>query len=125
MKKLSRLFLLCILMLAIPVQGIAAASMLFCAGGHQHVAQAGQQDKNLHQHHDMSAAGKSADHKTDSNASLAKDKCSSCAACCVGAALVTAFPEPAISSPSSEKIDLVFSSHLGHISDGLERPPRA
>lgn len=129
MKKLAPLFLLWLLMLAIPVQGIAAATMLFCGAEHHHTGPAEQGGAELRQqhqhHHDASAKADAASDHHASYAKTAKDKCSSCAACCVGAVLVTAFADPAISSPSSEKIDLVFSSHLAHIGDGLERPPRA
>ncbi|HTD05510.1 hypothetical protein [Undibacterium sp.] len=136
MKKLARLFLLCLLMLAIPIQGIAAATMLFCEAGHHHAAaEQGEPLQHQHRHHhDADAKADQADQADQissaaghhqSLAKMVKDKCSSCAACCIGAALVTAFADSAISSPSSEKIDLVFSSHLGHVSDGLERPPRA
>ncbi|GGC63531.1 hypothetical protein [Undibacterium terreum] len=125
MKKLAPLFLLWLLMLAIPVQGIAAATMLFCGAEHHHVAVA-EQGGHAHHHHDV-AKKTDATQSSDQHASgaMAKDKCSSCAACCIGAVMVTALSDPEILPPSSEKIDLVFSSHLGHISDGLERPPRA
>ncbi|WP_394778732.1 hypothetical protein [Undibacterium sp.] len=132
MKKLARLFLLCMLMLAIPLQGIAAGTMLFCGAGHHQMADApvaASPQGHEHHHHNGAASADSAasssgqDH-LHSLATAAKDKCSSCAACCVGAVMVTAFADAVLSRPSSEKIDLVFSSSAGHISDGLERPPR-
>ncbi|MCH8618724.1 hypothetical protein [Undibacterium sp. TS12] len=132
MKKLFRLFLLCIMFVAIPFQGFAAAAMVGCNTEHHHAlpgephdhdnAQARQHD---HQHID---ADKVSDHvvaKVSPTAKSMKDKCSACASCCVGAALVTDSTVPPVSALSSEKISLVFSSHFGHISDGLERPPRA
>ncbi|MES2105298.1 MAG: hypothetical protein V4634_14855 [Pseudomonadota bacterium] len=126
MKKLVRLFLLCMLILAIPVQGLAAATMLYCGTEHHHTM-VGDHDHDAQDqhHHDAAATMSGQSHGDASTAKHAIDKCSSCAACCIGAAMLTASVNPAIPHPSSEKIDLVFSSHAGHISDGLERPPRA
>ncbi|MCU6435074.1 hypothetical protein LPB67_14950 [Undibacterium sp. Jales W-56] len=126
MKKLARLFLLCMMILAIPVQGVAAATMLYCGTEHHHASVSDQDQHEQHEHH-HDAAEKLSHHSphSDAAAKLSKDKCSSCAACCIGAAMVTESLIQNSPSPSSEKIDLVFSSHFGHISDGLERPPRA
>lgn len=134
MKKLVRLFFLCMLMLAIPVQGLAAATMLYCGGARHHAFVSGDVTQHSshshddqHEHHHDATEKKSA-HFSTSDASitkLPKDKCSSCSACCISASLVTAVFDQRIISPSSEKIDSVFPSHLAYISDGLERPPRA
>ena len=126
MKKLRRLILLWILIMAIPLQGLAMASMMLCATDHHQIAAEHSPQANEHQHHHDAEhdadddAGKTAAHHHAS-----KDKCSSCAACCVGAAMLSSYSDAPVSGPSSEKIELVFSSHLGHISDGLERPPRS
>ncbi|MBI1773665.1 MAG: hypothetical protein HYR68_15225 [Burkholderiales bacterium] len=117
---------------AIPFQGFAAAAMVNCNTEHHHVLPGEQHDHDhaqvgQHEHH-HSGADKNSDHavsKTSPVTKTMKDKCSACASCCVGAALVTNSALPPVSTPSSEKISLVFSSHFGHISDGLERPPRA
>lgn len=132
MKKLFRLFLLCIMFVAIPFQGFAAAAMVDCNTEHHH-AFSGEQhdhdDAHVGQHdHQHSGADSASDHavaKVSPVAKSMKDKCSACASCCVGAAIVTNSTISPVSTPSSEKISLVFSSHFGHISDGLERPPRA
>ncbi len=124
--------------MAIPLQGLAAASMMLCATEHHQVSvtqisQAGEHqhfgDDEAHaghQHHTQSheADAQSSDTVT-AHQHTAKDKCSNCAACCVGAAMLTSYLESPVTRPSSEKIDMVFSSHAGHISDSLERPPRA
>ncbi|MDO8772209.1 MAG: hypothetical protein Q7K57_26610 [Burkholderiaceae bacterium] len=132
MKKMFRLFLLCIIFVAIPFQGFAAAAMVDCNTEHRHTFPGEQHDHGNTQigHHDHQHSG--TDKASDGTLSKAspvtkamKDKCSACASCCVGAALVTNSTVPPVSTPSSEKISLVFSSHFGHISDGLERPPRA
>ena len=117
---------------AIPFQGLAAVAMVDCSTEHHHAFPGEHHDHNdaqteqVEHHHD--GAGKAADHlasKLSPSTKAMKDKCSACASCCVGAALITSSVVPPISTPSSEKITLVFSSHFGHISDGLERPPRA
>ncbi|MBI1770785.1 MAG: hypothetical protein HYR68_00155 [Burkholderiales bacterium] len=131
MKKLFRLFLLCIMFVAIPFQGFAAAAMVDCNTEHHHVLPNEQHDHDhaqVGQHkHQHSADDKVSNHavsKASPVTKVMKDKCSACASCCVGAALVTTSTVPPVSTPSSEKISLVSSSHFGHISDGLERPPR-
>lgn len=133
MKKLNHYLLLWILIMAIPLQGFAAASIMLCAAEHHqvsvtqtlHVVE--HNVKNVdHEHHAQSheADGQSSDTAT-AQQHTSKDKCSACAACCVGAAMLTSYLASHISRPTSEKIDMTFSSHLGYISDSLERPPRA
>ncbi|MCU6434647.1 hypothetical protein LPB67_12785 [Undibacterium sp. Jales W-56] len=125
MKKLVRLFLLCIMIATIPVQGIAAATMLYCGTEHHHALSSDQSQHEQNEHH-HDVVEKSSDHsQPDTSSKFSKNKCSSCAACCVGAAMVTGSLLQSSPSPSSEKITQIFSCHIGHISDGLERPPRA
>ena len=131
MKKLFRLFLLCIMFVAIPFQGFAAAAMVNCNTEHHHVLPGEQHDhdhaqvgQHEHQHSSNDKVSNHSVSKASPVTKVMKDKCSACASCCVGAALVTNSAIPPVSTPSSEKISLVFSSHFGHISDGLERPPR-
>ena len=124
--------------MAIPLQGLAAASMMLCATEHHEISATQFSQPGDHQHdvgdeahegHQQHAQSHEADaHSSDAvttHQHSAKDKCSTCAACCVGAVMLTSYLVSPISRPSSEKIDMVFSSHVGHISDGLERPPRA
>ena len=141
MQKFNRLVLLWILILAIPLQGLAATSMMLCATEHHQIfsmqnAQSAQAADHKHDVHLQSHEGHEQQvqaHLADEHASdtvtthqhSSKDKCSACSACCVGAVMLTTYFASHISRPPSEKIDLVFSSHIGHISDGLERPPRA
>lgn len=126
--------------MAIPLQGLAAASMMLCATEHREhhqvsVTQNSQiaehqhhadEDHEGHEHHAQAhdANAQSAD-VSPAQAQPCKDKCSSCASCCVGAAMLTSSLNLPVLRPSSEKIDMVFSSHLAHISDSLKRPPRA
>lgn len=112
------------MILAIPVQGVAAATMLYCGTEHHHSMTGEHDGEDEHPH---SAAVTSTDHMHTDVAAVKhiKGQCSSCAACCVGAAMVTEPLTQNILSSSPEKTFQVFSSPLGHISDGLERPPRA
>ena len=131
MNKFNRLILLCLLMLAIPLQGLAAASMMLCATEHhQNVNAQSTQGAQGNEHtHDSHVQSHDADdHSSDAvttHQHTSKDKCSNCSACCVGAVMLTSTFSSPISPPASEKIEMVFSSHIGHISDSLERPPRA
>ena len=123
--------------MAIPLQGLAAASMMLCAPEHHQVSVAQVSQAAEHQHHANEGPDghkhPAQSHDADTHSSdtvtthqhSSKDKCSTCASCCVGAMMLTSYLESPVSRPSSEKIDMVFSSHVGHISDGLERPPRA
>lgn len=124
MKKSVRLFLLCLMMIAIPVQGIAATAMLYCCSGqHQSVTMSGSDQHLGHsvsdkQSHSSSLSKSMPDHSSTS------DTCSSCADCYAGSASTTPYCGVSVVIPSSEKTDSIFSSHSGHVSDGLERPPR-
>ncbi|MBY0573467.1 MAG: hypothetical protein K2P84_07275 [Undibacterium sp.] len=133
--------LLWLLILAIPLQGLAAASMMLCATEHHQVStmqnaqsvQASERKHDApvqsyqgHQHHvQVHEADDHASESATTHQHTSKDKCSACSACCVGAVILTSYLASPISRPASEKIDTVFSSHVGHISDSLERPPRA
>ena len=141
MKKFKRLILLWILILAIPLQGLAAISTMLCATEHHQVSTAHsvQADQHTHemyvqshegheqhaQHTQTYETGEHSSASVTTHQHTSKDKCSNCSACCVGAVMLTSYFASPISRPASEKIDLVFSSHVGHISDSLERPPRA
>lgn len=115
MQKLTRLFLLCLMLIAIPIQGIAASTMLYCDSGHHQSMSFDDSE------HVLSSDHSSHIKHTDATATEEGD---SCAACCIGCAMAMALPSLAVSSPTSIKIHSIFSSHVGYIGDGLERPPR-
>jgi len=94
-----RLFLAWIVMLAVPIQGFAAASMLFCGQGtahhaqaavaeHKHAAGTPAHDHGKHQSK-AKASAEASTVKTSAGASAANlmHKCSACAFCCHGAAM--------------------------------------
>lgn len=136
---LIRTLLIWLLLLAVPAQGVAAATMAFCGPNHHGGGAAAQMNVAApggHAHHGVDDA---ADHlhpaaQADENPSASaasgkvvdatKHKCSVCASCCsVGAILssVLAVPAPA-ATPT------VFSAVVPSVgtfaADGPDRPPR-
>ena len=141
---LIRTLMIWLLVLAVPSQAAAAATMAFCGPNHHSAGEAAQiqpAGPAGHAHHDSTAA---TDHEhteaaapadEDSSASAvsaasakfsdaSKHKCSACASCCsLGAILssVLAVPAP-IFSPT------VFSAVVPSVdtlaADGPDRPPR-
>ena len=140
---LIRTLLIWLLVLAVPAQGAAAATMAFCgpnhhgAGATTHATSAPHAEHAQHGSDAGSAAHqhKAAPDEADDSASASsvepaklvhgdKQKCSACASCCsFGAILSTvlAVPAPAV-TPT------VFSTVVPTVdafaADGPERPPR-
>ncbi len=139
-----RALLMWLLVLAVPAQGAAVATMAFCGPNHHSAGAAAQMQPAgpaNHAHHDGIAATKHEHPQTaapadeDSSASAvsaasakvsdaSKHKCSACASCCsVGAILssVLAVPAP-VFTPT------VFSAVVPSVdtlaADGPDRPPR-
>ena len=122
-----------LLMAAVPMQGFAAASMLFCGtDGRQHV-HAATQGTTTHNHHDH-AMHDDADHvQVDAKASHAahgaptdtNHKCSICAACCNSIAIIATEPmltmAPAPQSALAEPLMLIHTRP----SPVPDKPPRA
>jgi len=120
--------LLWLLLAAIPMQGIAAATMLSCgaieqrnpaaAGPHVHVH--GSEVLVAHDHaghHD----GQHFHGKHDASTS-----CSACSACCIAAAPFPSGLDWTAVHNSSEAVNILPSPFTtGFIPPGLERPPRA
>jgi hypothetical protein len=134
-----RHLLLCLMMLALPLQGFAAASMLYCGMGTGHDAKAVQMEMGS-SHHQMADA-MVMPHKHDkqnTTAQAAKQspgdqkqlpdsshKCGVCATCCSVIA-ITDFPQT-VEVQSSPKADLVEPFVLiDTVPSRLpEKPPRA
>jgi hypothetical protein len=136
MGRIVRLTLMWLLAVALPLQGVSAATMLACdAGqhgrgnskvpshshighiaaehGHSHVA-----DASLHEHTGVAPPG---------NAKLAKDvahRCSACASCCLNAVA----PTETVSFETIKLPDLfaplVARTVAAYVTEGVERPPR-
>jgi hypothetical protein len=131
-----------LLLLALPLQGFAAATMLNCGPNHHRMmAAASAEPDEAHEltaagqhHHEMGmAAGEhevaSANPSGDAP-SLAhldkfmKFKCNACAVCCMGAAMPTAIFSFEPSPPAMMPEFFVLTSHVGFVTDGPDRPPR-
>ena len=134
MVSLLRALLIWMLVLAVPVQAAAAASMALCGTGH-HGAAAAVQAPAMH-HADRQAA--SADHShlaPDHHAAAAGDdrsqptpaeghKCSVCASCCSVSAIsqmTLTVPEPAV---VATVCCAVITTVDPFAADGPDRPPR-
>jgi hypothetical protein len=132
-KSTLRFLLVCYLLLALPFQAFAAASMRLPAALTQ-TAPAAKQLPPCHQRmamehgHKMTAMATSATSAApaggDHEASHASGKCGTCAACCVGAALAPGLHAPlALAPPSTVSIPF-RAGHLPSVDPVLpERPP--
>ncbi|OYT98198.1 MAG: hypothetical protein CFE40_13095 [Burkholderiales bacterium PBB1] len=125
----SRLVLMW-LVLALPLQGYAAAAMLNCVAGHHRmsavvVSSADLPDagKDRHAHHAHDAEPATA-LDTHSAAGLSKSKCSACAACCVGAPLPATGLVFAEAAPDGAPACACIIGPIGFLTDGPDRPPR-
>ena len=126
-----RLLLTWILMAALPVQGFAAGSMLFCAAATHEVAgsgaQAGAQHRHDHSTH-THQAGDGANKGTPTGKAAVADlqhQCSLCAACCHSVG-ITELPAiwQAASVPQADLAD-PFVLIVSHLAPFPDKPPRA
>ena len=142
MRRLLRLALLCILALALPLQGMAAAAMTDCASGHHaaaslsapaHPFEAGHEAHGLHHAGhpvatdaplpEAAATPPAAGHDTQIHSP--GPGCSACAACCAGFALTFAPFEVAAPDPEAGIRSPAPDGTVGNVEDAPERPPRA
>ncbi len=108
---LHRLLLLC-LMLALPLQGYAAASMLSCALAHGGVPAAVEAATPCHQ-------------SAEPEPSPERHDCAHCAMCMLASAL----PIPVVAALPADATVRAYgirppASMATHLPDGLERPPQ-
>jgi len=123
MQRLLKLWLMCVIALAIPAKGLAAASMLDCGPAHRSSQQvfAGH-DHSAHLQHQ--ASGEAGEQSPDTLDPMPTFKCSACSSCCTAAAL----PGAALSLDSAQLLD-VFTlvappAAAAFFTTGPERPPR-
>ena len=134
-----RHFLLCLMMLALPLQGVAAASMLFCGLGSSAQAQSGQHVAATHHHGaDVGSAAQHGHSKHGKAVKLVKQSpetvkqlpdsshtCGVCASCC-SLVVLAEFPwiVQAQALPDADLPEPFV--HLRAVpSRLLEKPPRA
>jgi hypothetical protein len=135
-----RTLLIWLLVLAVPAQGVAAATMAFCGPSH-HGGGSPRAELSAtsaeHSHHGDALAG----HELDADAApvvtgadevsvivkasqAAKQKCSACASCCSLGAILTTLPLV----PTTDSAPTVFVTVVPTVdafaADGPDRPPR-
>lgn len=132
-----RTVLMWLLLLALPMQGYATATMVSCGPNHHRMAAAAQLVDAVsasatahHSHHGMQGphaheASAVADEQDTRHLSPAsKFKCSACATCCVGAALPITPLVFAAAAPSGAPSSVFSIGPIGFQTDGPDRPPR-
>jgi len=125
-----RFLVMCLLALAIPLQGMATVTQMFCHGSgsvstvtqktvdHSHHLQAADH------HHEQTNPSDHQVSKAEAAQSL-NHKCSTCAQCCFGTAMLPAPINPVFSQEASTFV-ATSTVLLGAFSPlNLERPPRS
>jgi len=130
-------FMIWLLALALPTQGLAAATMLHCApqrsetapslhAGHAHHGAGAHDSAHAQHHHTAATDPQAADDDADAgNVKTPLHKCSACATCCIGLALppsAQSLPGPLAAATARPEAATV---HAAFLTSGPERPPRA
>lgn len=127
-----RFVLAWLIMLALPLQGLAAATMVFCAGEH-HGTSATVQAAQEHSPHDHSSHQQPAVDSHQANADDARSsqalpdanhKCGACASCCHGVAVTQGHASPvvvALERPHLAQSFLRIDTAAAEVPD---KPPR-
>ena len=130
-----RIFLVCVLLVAIPVQGFAAVMMLGCEMTQSSVSDPSIQtvvdhDHHSHgRHHDLSSVGM-ADTSHDDLHGMNSDqheshvKHKSCSSGCASVVTDDVMPQMTLSPNNRTDFTYILSLHLPPVLAGLDRPPR-
>jgi hypothetical protein len=125
MRRVVNVWLMWLLVLALPVQGLAAQRMLFCSPAQHTVVQAQtEHDHSAHMHAEHSKADAKAEAAPAAHSDVSHGKCSACASCCAVLGIVSA---PLLFEPGPLAPDYnasVFAGHSGLTPSRLDRPPR-
>ena len=137
MNKLIKLLAVWILVIALPMQGLAAATMMSCEQSHSHEAKSLAEGHNHAMHsghdegvsHETTAHESVADNHATHHSSSTKHACSNCGTCTVCCSS-TAIVATSLTLPlqfDSNKANLAYSASqfTSFISAGIERPPRS
>lgn len=139
MRKSLRLFLLRLLIVSLPMQGIAGVARFECGMRHQpledgsvrvdHMALAGAAHDSAQEGshaHDAAATQDASQSAETCDSDHQRAGCGTCTGCCIGA---SAPPPVAVLTAVEEAVSSVrqfsLSSITGHIPARIERPPRA
>ena len=125
-----RYVMACLLALALPAQGLANAAMLHCGSSHErmHTQSPAFQAADHHEHH--AEHGDHAEHAghdpvaPDKLTDLGQYKCSSCASCCAGIALLSAMPQLVVPELGATVFAVLTPGIAAFATDGPDRPPR-
>ncbi|KRB93873.1 hypothetical protein ASE26_27285 [Duganella sp. Root198D2] len=124
MKSVIRFIALWLMLVALPFQGFASASMLLCAQANADKPAARAMQDGSHDHAAMLASAQQAGDSGDHCAGSAHG--SAMGDCCVGAALAYTLPQPASHSPLAERLHLPDPVPPLPVDLALpKRPPRA
>ncbi|MES2091770.1 MAG: hypothetical protein V4532_17600 [Pseudomonadota bacterium] len=144
MSKLLKTLLVWLCVLSLPIQGVAAATMLSCGSGHRHELMSQvlseapvdvghhhnvDEDHVMHEHLAAQGDATDGDHHHDAGQPGSHhhgaDKCSACASCCTGVGMVATFPQWRVPVQEHASLMATFTSLLpSFLPEGLERPPR-
>ena len=124
MRPAVRLLLIWLVALALPAQGIAAATMQFCGPGHRQQVQSAPAAGHAHHAHHAAAAADDSSAPAAQLAQLGKFKCSACAACCMATALPPAMATLPVVKPAIGPETVAPLDYVGPVAAGLERPPK-
>jgi hypothetical protein len=135
-----RMLLIWLLAVALPAQGVMAATMVFCGPNHHDRAAAAtvvHAPDAAHQGHDFAAHSHhaAADQQAENTASdepatpgkfapSDKQKCSVCASCCSAAAIHDTMPKLAVVEPVAADFAALAPTVEPFAADGPDRPPR-
>lgn len=133
-----RALLICLLALALPMQGAVAAAIVFCGPQHHDAAcaaaaapRAGSAPLALAALSAVADAhGQAEGLDADETAASAKSaaaglhKCSACAACCVPAAILQAPAKPPLVEPAAANFATLVPTVERYAASGPDRPPR-
>jgi hypothetical protein len=117
--------LMWLLVLAMPLQGIAASSKLFCKSGH-HSQIASQHEKVNTQHDDHSHHSHQTGHSSSENEANVNEasQCSACSLCCNLSALPASIELRAESFESPALFEFDRRQAPAPLLEGPKRPPR-
>jgi len=123
--------LILLLALAIPLQGYAAAAMVFCGSENVTATRtaAATMHANPHHHADLQSAGLTStstsmqgDHHNGAH-DKASHSCSSCAACCIGVIPMPSTLAATQALAITHAIPFPLSGFVGYMPENPERPP--
>ena len=127
-----QMLLIWLLALALPAQGVIAATMVFCGPNHHDRAAAAAVAHDADAAHSHPEAADEQAENTASDETAAPDKfpqsglqkCSVCASCCSAAAIHDTVPKLPVFEPVAAEFAALASAVEPFAADGPDRPPR-